>query len=270
VVLGLFIASGLYFICEQPALPSQQKKAPTQKRALPLLTLSVLLDLVYLLFCAVQLRYLFGGKEAAAMAGGWASYAREGFFQLAAVAALNLGLPLLASQSDTAAKSMGLALRLTHGLMLVLTLVILASALRRMQLYVDAFGLSVLRLLTLWAIGIILIVLCAAGWKLLHPDFFFGRWMAPLVLTTWCMLCLCSPGGLVARYNVNAYLDGRLKTVDLAYLEQLSTDALPALYILQDKAPDTPELTGVIQNLSDAPQNTTHWTSWKLSFLWIK
>jgi hypothetical protein len=270
VVLALFVASGLYFIREEPPTTAAEISPRTPKSAMPMLVLSVLLNIVYLLFCGVQLRYLFGGQEAASMAGGWASYAREGFFQLAAVAALNLGLTLLAAGNPRPTPAGALALGLAQGLMLVLTLVILASALRRMELYIAAFGLSVLRLMTLWAMGMIFIGLCAAGWKLIRPGFSFGKWMAPLVLAAWCMLCLCSPGGLVAHYNVNAYLDGRLDTVDVDYLEQLSTDALPALYTLQSQAPDTPELENTLLHLTGAALDTTHWTNWKLSIQWAK
>jgi hypothetical protein len=270
VVLALFVASGLYFIQEIPPTTAAEASPRTPKSAMPMLVLSVLLNIVYLLFCAVQLRYLFGGREAASMAGGWASYAREGFFQLAAVAALNLGLTLLAAGDPRPTPAGDLALRLAQGLMLALTLVILASALRRMELYIAAFGLSVLRLMTLWAMGMIFIGLCAAGWKLVRPGFSFGKWMAPLVLAAWCVLCLCSPGGLVAHYNVNAFLDERLDTVDVDYLEQLSTDALPALYTLQSQAPDTPGLDSTLHRITDAVQRSQHWTNWKISFLWVK
>jgi hypothetical protein len=270
VVLALFIASGLYFIRENVPSPLPEDKKPGLRLTLPLLVLAVLLDGVYILFCGVQLQYLFGGAEAAVMAGGWASYAREGFFQLVAVSALNLGLTLLATQTETASKASSLALRLAHGLMLALTLVILASALRRMELYIAAFGLSVLRLMTLWAMAVIFLGLCAAGWKLLRHPFAFGKWMAPLALAAWCGLCLCNPGGLVARYNVNAYLDGRLDTVDVDYLEQLSPDGLPALYTLQSQAPDTPGLDSALHRVADAVLRSQHWTNWKISFLWVK
>ena len=37
-------------------------------------------DRVYAVFCYIQVRYLFGGIETALLQGGYAQYARSGFF----------------------------------------------------------------------------------------------------------------------------------------------------------------------------------------------
>lgn len=50
----------------------------------------LLLCALYALFAAVQFIYLFGGREAVAMRGGYAQYARNGFFELVVICALNL------------------------------------------------------------------------------------------------------------------------------------------------------------------------------------
>ena len=58
-------------------------------------------DLLFLAFVAVQFRYLFGGTELVREVTGlsYAEYARRGFFELVAVAALSLPLLLLADWS---------------------------------------------------------------------------------------------------------------------------------------------------------------------------
>lgn len=266
--LALFIASGLYFIREP--LPARAGKArpEAERRAAPFLTLALLLDGVYIVFCAVQLRYLFGGAEAAAMAGGWSAYARTGFFQLAAVAAIDLTLCLLGTDARRFASKGGSALRIADGLMLALTAVILLSAARRMQLYILAYGLSVLRLLTLWGMAVIAVGLLAAGWKLYRPGFRFCAVFGGFALGTWCLLCLCSPAGLVANYNVDAYLDGRLADVDVYYLETLSPDALPAVRRLAEACPDDRFTGYVLDSLTQAAQHEGGWTTWKASFLY--
>ena len=131
VVLALFIASGLCFLRE-PAPEVREKAAPEERRAIPFLVPAIVLNIVYIIFCVIQLRFLFGGASAAAMAGGWAAYARTGFFQLVAVAGINLVLCLLGANKQRFAAKGGLLLRLANGLMLLLTAIILASALRRM------------------------------------------------------------------------------------------------------------------------------------------
>lgn len=265
LVLALLIASGLYFIAETPA--SQEADTP-KKRPAPLYFLlpSVLLDVVYLLFCAIQIKYLFGGAEAAAMAGSWAEYAREGFFQLVAVAMINLSVCLLGSHKDTLAGRGGFVLRAANGLMLLLTLVILTSAFRRMQLYIQAYDLSILRLMTLWGMLAILVGLLTAGWKLLRPDFRFFRVFAPFVLVSWCLFCLIGPGHITAEYNMARYAQsGYTEDLDRSYLVELGPAALPALYELRNTAPGKadPAIDAICRDM----ENSDHWSNWKFSFL---
>lgn len=266
VVLALFITSGLYFITmdtpETSAGERPKKVPPTLFFLLPVL----LLDLVYLLFCAIQIKHLFGGAEAGSMAGGWAEYAREGFFQLVAVAVINLTLCLLGSSGSRFAAKGGLALRIANGLMLLLTLVILASAFRRMQLYIQAFGLSILRLMTLWGMLTILAGLLSAGWKLLRPHFSFFSVFAPFVLSTWCLFSLMNPCGTIADYNVSRYLDGSLNQIDTDYLSELGPDALPSLYWLWE---DTGFGDQAIRDIERRTEYADSWTQTKLSYRFL-
>ena len=265
LVLTLLIASGLYFIAEPPS----PKEANTpQKRPAPLYFLlpSVLLDVVYLLFCAIQIKYLFGGAEAAAMAGSWAEYAREGFFQLVAVTVINLTLCLLGTHRDTLVGRGGSFLRVANSLMLLLTLVILASAFRRMQLYILAYDLSILRLMTLWGMLAILVGIILSGWKLLHRDFRFFRVFAPFVLISWCLFCLMGPGQITAEYNISRYVQsGYTEDLDRSYLIELGPAALPALYELRNIAPGKadPAIDAICRDM----ENANHWANWKLTYL---
>lgn len=270
--LAALIASGLVFIRE-PAPEVREKAAREKTRTVsPFLAPALALDLVYIVFCAIQLRYLFGGAETASMAGGWAAYARAGFFQLSAVAGINLILCLAGTDAERFAAKGGLVLRIADGLMLALTVVILASAWYRMHLYISAFGLSVLRLMTLWGMLAILAGLFAAGWKLAHPTFAFWRVFFSFALATWCLMCLAGPARQVADYNVDAYLAGRLETVDVSYLRELSADAWPALDRLAEQTEEfDPQIKQVrlsfVSMTHDAQDN---WTAWKLSFRALK
>lgn len=265
LVLTLLISSGLYFLRES-AEDRSKAKPGAEHHAAPFLAPALALDLVYLIFCAVQFRYLFGGAETAAMAGGWAGYARSGFFQLAAVAAINLILCVLSAHGGRLNTRGGRVLRIACAVMLALTAVILASAAYRMYLYIAAFGMSVLRLMTLWGMLVIAFGILASGWKLLRPDASFWKLAFPFALGTWCLLCLANPAGQVASYNVDAYLDGRLPTVDVAYLEELTPDAAPALKRLERSGGEYAiHAHFALMNLT--AERDTSWSNWKASFL---
>lgn len=266
VVAALFIASALYFIREDA--PAHAAKKPGKpRRALPFLVVTVLLDIVYVLFCAIQIRYLFGGARDAAMAGGWAQYARSGFFQLVAVAAINLGLCLLGTDAGRFASQGGKFLRACFALTLLLTAVILTSAFWRMRLYILAFGMSILRLQTLWAMAVIGAGLLAAAWKLRRPDFLFFRVAGGFALGLWCVLCLANPAGMIAKYNVDHYLSGQLEELDTGYLLDLGPDTLPSLHPLQQAGPEGTQTFELLMEQMARAYPTDHcpWAQWSLS-----
>lgn len=266
---ALFICSGLHFICSPIPEPANTAKDARTSSALPFLSVTLLLDLVYLLFVAIQFTHLFGGREAAAMAGGWAEYARTGFFQLAAVALINLCVCLIPAGEARFASRGGRLLRIADGVMIALSFVILFSAWWRMHLYIQAFGLSILRLVTLWGMIVIAALLLAAAYKLFRPTFRFFQVLLAFSLSTWCLLSLLGPARMVADYNVNAYLEGRLESVDVSYLN--SPDALPALYRLEEAEPDYEGLSGRIAEMErQCRQNNdygSHWSHWHFSYL---
>lgn len=263
VLAALFIASALCFIREEP--PHRSEKPAGERRAAAFLPVTVLLDIVYLVFCTIQLKYLFGGAEAASMAGGWAEYARSGFFQLAAVAAIDLGLVLLGTDGRRFASRGGKLLRAAFALLLVLTAVILFSAFWRMRLYILAFGMSMLRLLTLWAMAAIAAGILAAGWKLIRPAFRAVPAAGAFALTLWCVMCLANPCGMVARYNVNGYMSGSLSQLDADYLARLGPDVLPALPPLQQAGAEGQDaFDGIVRQLRHTNAGVP-WTQWSLS-----
>lgn len=194
--------------------------------ALPLVVLAVL----FAAFNAVQLAVLFGGYEKVLAKTGltYAEYARQGFWQLLVVTLLTvvvIGLALRwaprGSDRDV------LLVRSVLGAICVLTLVVVASALRRMDLYVDAYGLTRLRIsvagVELW-LGLLIVLIMAAG--------VFGARRLPravVVSAAASVLAfgLVSPDSLIAGQQVSRF--GSTGKIDLAYLRNLSADAVPEL-----------------------------------------
>ena len=107
-----------------------------------------LLGLLFLAFVAVQVRYLFGGAERVVSTAGmtYAEYARRGFFELVTVTAIALPTLLLAHWLLRADDRRGeRTFGILAGTLVALLFVVMASALQRMYLYVDEYGLTQLR-----------------------------------------------------------------------------------------------------------------------------
>jgi hypothetical protein len=217
------------------------------------------LDLLFLAFVVVQFRYLFGGSTLVQSQAHltYAEYARHGFFELVAVAGLTLTVLLLA---DWALAGRGRrAFRWLAGALLVLLGVVIASALQRMRLYVQHFGLTELRL---YATGVILWLAVVSAWfavtvlRSRRHAFAVGALVAGFAATL--ALNVLSPDALIARTNVTR------PVVDVTYLAGLSDDAIPTLVsrISQLPKPQQSELAAAL--LGRAPADDD-WRSWNHS-----
>jgi hypothetical protein len=189
-------------------------------------------DLLFLAFVAVQFRYLFGGADLVQQAAGmsYSEYARRGFFELVAVAALSLPLLLLADWAlDQRDPARARTFRRLALLMLVLLDVMLASALYRMRLYTVQFGLTELRFYTTAFMGWLVLVFGWFGATVLRGR--RERFGTGALLAGWLVLAalnLANPDGIIAGVNLDrAELGHRF---DAAYASGLSADALPVLH----------------------------------------
>jgi hypothetical protein len=190
-----------------------------------------LLNALFVVFLAVQIRYLFGGADLVEVTAGlsYAEYARRGFFELVAAAAFVV--PVLLVADWAAAENGGRSrrvMRATSTLLVVLLVAVLASAAYRMKLYQDAYGLTEQRLyvsvIMVWLTGL-LIWLAATVLRGERRGFVFGAVLGGLACIA--ALHVLNPHAMIARVNIGratlgAEYDGR-------YLSTLSADAVPTL-----------------------------------------
>jgi hypothetical protein len=182
-------------------------------------------------FAATQVVGLAGGGRHVVETAGltFAEYARSGFFQLVAVAAITFAILLavdVVAVSDAATRR---RLLLLCEACAALTLVIVLTALHRLDLYENAYGLTMLRfyaaVFAVW-VGICLVLL--GGWFAGHrrrawfPAAAIGAGLAGLLV-----LNLINAEALVVRRNVA--LAERSGRFDTGYLFELSDDAIPEL-----------------------------------------
>jgi hypothetical protein len=118
--------------------------------------------------------------------------------------------------------------RILLGALCVLTLIVLASAIKRLELYEEAFGFTRLRLIAhaalLWLGALFVAVLAAgaAGRTAWLPRAVVGVSAAAVLL-----LALANPDRWIAEHNIDRM--ERTGQLDEYYLAELSADATPAL-----------------------------------------
>ena len=163
----------------------------------------------------------------------YADYAREGFFQLCAVCAINGLLYLFVSLFTKKGQGEGVRKALLTVLCLC-SLILAATAFSKMVLYVRTYGLTPKRVYASW--GMILLViafllaLLGAYWKKLNVT----RALCGLFAGMFGLLCLVDTNALIADYNVRAYEQGRLEMVDTGVFWDMGDSAAPAAARLVD------------------------------------
>lgn len=220
-----------------------------------------LLVLLFAAFVAVQLTALFGGNSHVLRTHGltYADYARGGFWQLSFVTGLTLAVLAGAARWAPRHKSADrMLLRAILGTLALLTLVIVASALLRIYLYTQTYGLTVLRLLVAccegW-FGLVLLMVLVAGIRIRAP------WLPRAALAAGVLallgLAVANPDAMIASTNIR--LD---RAIDWYYLESLSTDAVPSLMDIGDENRKVCVLDGIRSSLRG--YGPDGWQSWNL------
>ncbi len=265
VTYMLMIFSALWYLARPRPKAEAPEKARTGAPAAPFAIVIILLDVVYAIFVFIQIAFLFGGRETARMQGGFAEYARTGFFQLVAVALINAAA-VLASAVFMRRDRGGALVRWAALLLTALTAVILVSAVWRMSLYIGEYGLSMLRLGTLVGIALIATGLLLATVKLWRPRLRFFPVFFAVCLAAWIGFNYSNPARFIASYNVNAYMGGRVATCDVDYLQGLGPEAVAPLRFLAENSPENAERAEKAADHIIETAKEAHWTEWRLFF----
>jgi len=198
----------------------------------------LLVDAVFLVFLAAQATASFGGHKYLERVTGltYAEYVHQGFGQLTVATALTLLVVWAAARKAPRTTTADLAwLRGSLGLLCVLTLVVVASALYRMHVYQEAYGFTQLRLLVDvfegW-LGLLVVGVLVAGVTLK------ASWLPRAALLSGAsllfLLAAINPDAWIAQRNVDRYTD--TGKVDWIFLQELSDDAVPVLAKLPAEA----------------------------------
>jgi uncharacterized protein DUF4153 len=187
---------------------------------------------LFALFVGVQFAVLFGGAHRLRVTAGltYAQYARTGFLQLIAVAAL--ALLVILGAWDLGRRVSARDRRVFLGLTTVMVGfcgVILASALKRLLLYERAFGFTLSRfaatVVIAWVAFVLLAVL-AAAWRGARD-----RVVAAVLTGAVAALLITNvvnPDRYIAQHNLARY--ERTGRIDVDYLgNAMSADAMPVI-----------------------------------------
>ncbi|MQS14272.1 DUF4173 domain-containing protein [Streptomyces kaniharaensis] len=256
--VGLLTALGFAHVAAGPRRWDRTVVRPGRARgrlewALPL----VALDLMFGAFAVIQAVVVLGGADAVLRNTGMSrsEYARQGFWQLSVITVLTLVVVAVAKRwAPRATPADRRVARILLGTLCVLALVVVVSALVRMWFYVDASGLTRLRLWVLvveiW-LGVVFALLITAG---LTPT---AGWLPRVVVLSAALTAavygLMGPDAMIAEQNVARF--ERTHRIDLRNVRDLSPDAVPAL----DRLPDVQRTCALQLIRTDLERHSEPW-----------
>lgn len=207
------------------------------------ITFTSILCAVYLIFCGIQVVYLFA-QGVTGLPGDftYAEYARRGFFELLFVSILNFAMVIICNTFFRDHK----ALKVLLTIISVCNYILIASSIYRMILYVAVYHLTYLRVLVLWFL-ILLAFFMAGALICVYRSKFRLFFYCMIVLTIGYLgFSFARPDYLIANYNL-AHMEV-MHIDDIHYLmNSLSDDAAPAIAKL-----DPENIEGASRAYSDA------------------
>ena len=222
--------------------------------------------LIYTLFYISQFQYLFSAFNSVLPSDfSYSGYAKRGFYELCAVAFINL---LIILSSKLLVKYMGengktpTLIKFINFCLSVYTIGFIAIAVSKMIMYMGAYGLTPLRIYTSWFMVFLFIVFFLIIVRQFNEKFNITRFAACAGTLMFLILCFSNTDALIAKYNVDSYLKGDLPRFNISSLSDLSDSSVPYVEQIILNSKDLyakNEATSVLINIRD----TTIRDDWK-------
>lgn len=198
-------------------------------------TILTILNLVYLVFCYIQISVLF--MRTGNMGDfDYASYARQGFFQLMAVSVINLVIILITSKRNEINKKLNYT-KVMNLCLSMFTLIILFSSFYRMYLYEQEYGYTFLRLMVYVALITEAILIIPTVMYILDMKINLTKTYFVVIIIMYIIVNYMNIDNVIAKRNINQYFEdtsGEYE-LDIEYLGTLGIDAAGEIKRLENE-----------------------------------
>lgn len=202
------------------------------------ITFTSILSFIYLIYCIIQIMYLFIGIQAGLPQGmTYAQYARGGFWELLFVSIINFIMVLICMYIFSENIILKAILTIISGC----TFVMIFSAAYRMSLYIGIYHLTFLRMLVLWFLIVLTLIMAGVIVSIYKKKFPLFHYILAVVSVLYIGFSLLRPDAIISKYNLSHW--DEITSEDINYLiDNLSYDAAPYIAAINlDKVEDSNE-----------------------------
>ncbi len=188
LIFGGFLQS------RNPNTPTILETGAEKLRTVGGVTLSIILyvfSIVYVIYIGLQISYFVSGFFGQLpYEFTYAEYARRGFFELCIIMGINLFLLLCASKLSVKPLRQHLHLKIASLVFLVFSMFFAATAMSKLVMYTTVYGFTPLRLLSIWAILVLIVATTLSIITILRP-IKATRILVLYAVGSFAILCLC-------------------------------------------------------------------------------
>lgn len=186
------------------------------------ITVTGVVAFIYVMFSFIQIRGIIFSNINLPEGYTYAEYAREGFFQLFALAIINMLIVLICASKYKYNKVLNTILYI----LCACTYVMIGSSSYKMVLYIEVYNLTFLRLMVLWSLMVLAFIMIAVIKYVYKNDFSLFKYMVIITTFFYMIVAFGRPDFIIAKYNLEL---GNEEQMDKYYLRELSCDAVPVL-----------------------------------------
>lgn len=252
---GLYFASQGNSPAEETTVESCNERLQKAQIMPQLTALVAILPILFLygVFFISQWKYYVSGFTGVLPEGfSYAEYARKGFFELCSVSVINLIMIVaIAFFIKRTENGSCVILKFVATALCLCTLILISTAIAKLVMYIDSYGLTQKRIYALW-----LMILIAIAFPIIAVSQFLRKSKAvalclAVAIVMFAGLSVCNVNALCARYNTDRYLSGSLESIDVEAMDDLGDSAIPSLVRLANTmdAGKDPELKQQVDSL---------------------
>lgn len=188
--------------------------------------------ILYVIYVFSQIAYFISPFAAELPEGySYAEYARSGFSELMIVAVINLIVIIVmnyCAKNEGGGKTK--ALRAYILVLCAFTLFIIATAIAKMIMYISKYGLTQLRVYTMWFMILLTFLFVMIIIRQFKCNFNIVKYFGIVFIGMFALLCFSRPDACIAKYNIEMYESGYIEELDYSQLTGLSDDAFLTAY----------------------------------------
>lgn len=233
------------------------------KKALDKFTVKLLLislNLIYLIFCFIQVKSLFLERTNMNSSFNYANYARTGFFQLMFVTFINFIIILVTNRNSKK------SVKILNVLLVIFTIIIAISSMYRMYMYSSEYGFTYLRIFVYIILITEIITFIPILIYIFNDKIDFLKWCFIISIIVYCSINYINIENIIVNQNINKEDSSK---IDYEYLYNIATaDSYKTFKVKLDNEKtsnnEKVEIINILLNIINQNKNMT-WQEFNIS-----